>query len=41
MQGLEETWRRGVARVLETEAAAEALRREVLEARRQGEDSLQ
>ncbi|KAK0638744.1 Pre-mRNA-splicing factor SPF27 [Cercophora newfieldiana] len=35
MQGLEETWRRGVSRVLETEAAAEALRREILEARRQ------
>ncbi|KAK1754799.1 Pre-mRNA-splicing factor SPF27 [Echria macrotheca] len=34
IQGLEETWRRGISRVLETEAAAEALRREVLEARR-------
>ncbi|KAK0752301.1 Pre-mRNA-splicing factor SPF27 [Schizothecium vesticola] len=30
MKGLEEGWRRGVARVLETEAAAEGLRREVL-----------
>ncbi|KAK4452357.1 Pre-mRNA-splicing factor SPF27 [Podospora aff. communis PSN243] len=37
IQGLEETWRRGVARVLETEAAAEALRREILEAKRQAE----
>ncbi|KAK3325827.1 Pre-mRNA-splicing factor SPF27 [Apodospora peruviana] len=32
--GLDEAWRRGVGRVLETEAAAENLRREVLEARR-------
>lgn len=32
--GLEETWRRGVGRVLETEAAAEGLRREILELRR-------
>lgn len=31
---LEDTWRKGVARVLETEAAAEVLRRHVLEARR-------
>ncbi|KAK1831613.1 Pre-mRNA-splicing factor SPF27 [Podospora conica] len=31
MKGLEEGWRRGVARVLEAEAAAEGLRREVLE----------
>lgn len=31
MQGLEETWKRGVGRVLETEAAAEGLRREVVE----------
>lgn len=31
MRGLEEGWRRGVARVLEAEAAAEGLRREVLE----------
>ncbi len=35
IQGLEETWRKGVGRVLETEAAVEGLRREVLEARRQ------
>jgi len=34
IQGLEETWRKGVGRVLETEAAAESLRRQVLEARR-------
>lgn len=32
--GLEDTWKKGVARVLETEVATEALRREVLEARR-------
>ncbi|KAK4226512.1 Pre-mRNA-splicing factor SPF27 [Podospora fimiseda] len=31
---LEKTWKAGVGRVLETEAAAEALRREVLEVRR-------
>lgn len=31
---LDETWRRGVGRVLETEIAAEALRRQVLEAER-------
>lgn len=31
---LDETWRRGVGRVLETEVAAEALRRQVLEAER-------
>ena len=35
IQGLEGTWKRGISRVLETEAAAEALRREVLAARRQ------
>ncbi|KAK4241312.1 Pre-mRNA-splicing factor SPF27 [Achaetomium macrosporum] len=34
LTSLEETWKRGVGRVLETEAAAEALRREVLELRR-------
>lgn len=34
LRGLEETWKKGVARVVETEAAAEVLRREVLEARR-------
>ncbi|GAB1313982.1 hypothetical protein MFIFM68171_04192 [Madurella fahalii] len=32
--GLEATWKRGVGRVLETEAAAEGLRREILELRR-------
>ncbi|KAL2115800.1 hypothetical protein VTJ04DRAFT_10055 [Mycothermus thermophilus] len=31
---LQETWKKGVARVLETEAAAESLRREILEERR-------
>lgn len=35
--GLEETWKRGVGRVLETEAAVEGLRRQVLEVRRQME----
>lgn len=34
IRNLEETWRRGVGRVLETEIAAEALRRQVLEAER-------
>ncbi|KAK4156288.1 Pre-mRNA-splicing factor SPF27 [Chaetomidium leptoderma] len=34
MEALEEAWKRGVGRVLETEAAAEGLRREVLEVRR-------
>jgi len=34
--GLGETWRRGVGRVLETEVAAEGLRREILERRRAG-----
>lgn len=38
LRGLEDAWRRGVGRVLETEVAVEALRREVLLARRrQGE----
>ncbi|KAK3403314.1 Pre-mRNA-splicing factor SPF27 [Sordaria brevicollis] len=32
--GLEETWKKGVGRVLETEAAVEGLRRQVLEVRR-------
>lgn len=36
IRGLEEGWRRGVGRVLETEVAAEELRREILERRRQG-----
>jgi len=34
MVSLEDMWRTGVARVLETEAAVEGLRRESLEARR-------
>lgn len=34
MRGLEDTWKKAVARVLETEVAIEALRREVLQARR-------
>lgn len=34
LQGLEETWRTGIGRVLETEAAAEELRQQCLEARR-------
>ncbi|KAH8820995.1 Pre-mRNA-splicing factor SPF27 [Xylogone sp. PMI_703] len=33
---LEEGWRKGVGRVLETEVAAEAVRREILERRRSG-----
>jgi len=36
IMGLGETWRRGVGRVLETEVAAEGLRREILERRRAG-----
>ncbi|KAK0107002.1 hypothetical protein ONS95_003717 [Cadophora gregata] len=36
IKGLEETWRRGVGRVLETEVAAEGVRREILESRRDG-----
>lgn len=35
LRGLDETWRTGVGRVLETEAAAEELRLQILEARRQ------
>ncbi|KAK4191580.1 Pre-mRNA-splicing factor SPF27 [Podospora australis] len=35
MEELEKTWKNGVGRVLETEAAAEGLRREILEVRRQ------
>ncbi|KAL1891513.1 hypothetical protein Sste5346_007604 [Sporothrix stenoceras] len=35
LRSLEETWRTGVGRVLETEAAAEELRLQILEARRQ------
>lgn len=34
IRSLEETWKRGVGRVLETEVAAENVRREVLEARK-------
>lgn len=34
LKSLEETWKKGVGRVLETEVAAESLRREVLERRR-------
>jgi pre-mRNA-splicing factor SPF27 len=36
VKGLEEAWKRGVGRVLETEVAAEGVRREILERRRQG-----
>ncbi|KUI55378.1 Pre-mRNA-splicing factor SPF27 [Cytospora mali] len=35
IRGLDETWRRGVGRVLETEVAAEGVRREVLEVQRE------
>lgn len=34
IRGLEDTWKKGVGRVLETEVATEELRREVLEVRR-------
>lgn len=33
---LEETWKKGVGRVLETEVAAEGLKQQILEARRAG-----
>ncbi|KAE8454072.1 hypothetical protein EG329_007850 [Mollisiaceae sp. DMI_Dod_QoI] len=36
MKGLEEGWKRGVGRVLEVEVAAEGVRREILERRREG-----
>ncbi|KAF1818540.1 uncharacterized protein K489DRAFT_90919 [Dissoconium aciculare CBS 342.82] len=36
MQSLENTWRQGVGRMLETQAAAEKLRLEILERKRQG-----
>ena len=36
VKGLEETWKRGVGRVLETEVAAEGVRMEILERRRGG-----
>lgn len=36
MQGLEEGWKTGVGRMIETQAAAERLRHEILERKRQG-----
>jgi len=36
LKGLEEAWKRGVGRVLETEVAAEVLRQEILGRRREG-----
>ena len=36
VKGLEQAWKRGVGRVLETEVAAEGVRREILERRREG-----
>ncbi|KAL5121412.1 hypothetical protein ACEQ8H_000483 [Pleosporales sp. CAS-2024a] len=36
MQTLEETWKKGVGRVLETEVAAEGLKQQILEKRRAG-----
>lgn len=36
MQGLEEAWRTGVGRMIETQAAAERLRLEILQRKRQG-----
>ncbi|GAP91184.1 putative bcas2 family protein [Rosellinia necatrix] len=36
LRGLEDTWKKGVGRVLETEVATEALRQQVLERRRVG-----
>ncbi|KAI8629991.1 Pre-mRNA-splicing factor SPF27 [Xylariaceae sp. FL1651] len=36
LKGLEETWKKGIGRVLETELAAEALRQQVLERQRGG-----
>ncbi len=36
IKGLEEGWKRGVGRVLETEVAAEGVRRSILERRREG-----
>lgn len=35
IKGLEESWKRGVGRVLETELAAEDLRQEILRRRRE------
>ncbi len=40
LRSLEETWRTGVGRILETEAAAEDLRLQALEARRQKAEAL-
>lgn len=34
MEGLDQTWRTGVGRVLEVEVASEQVRRDILEARR-------
>ncbi|KAI7511173.1 hypothetical protein KC347_g3653 [Hortaea werneckii] len=36
LQGLEETWRKGVGRMVEAQAAAERVKEEILERRRQG-----
>lgn len=36
MTTLEETWKRGVGRLLETEVAAEGLKQQILERRRAG-----
>ncbi|KAM3072240.1 hypothetical protein ACMFMG_009056 [Clarireedia jacksonii] len=36
IKGLEEVWKKGIGRVLETEVAAEGVRREILEKRREG-----
>lgn len=36
IKGLEEGWKKGIGRVLETEVAAEGIRREILDRRRAG-----
>jgi len=36
MRGLEESWRKGVARCVEVQAAAEGLRAQIVERRRRG-----
>lgn len=36
IRGLEEGWKKGIGRVLETEVAAEGIRREILDRRRAG-----
>ena len=36
IKGLEEGWKKGIGRVLETEVAAEGIRREILDKRRAG-----